>query len=465
MKQISIIISSILFSLLFFEQSIGINLLIFSLIAIIVLAIYNPKKFKETRIILFTLVYIATAGFVFIQDTGLSIIANCASFFTLIGAISQSKTSIYLHWINGLFSSISGFFFRKVYPNKGEENKILKKDLDFLHLAKLIGIPIIFIFIFVLLYKNGNPMFNDLVDKINFNFINFQWLLFTVLGYYLFNNISKPIQVEPATSLDLNTTNELNKTDSFSEEKLKKEKQLGTTLLGLLNLLIVLYIITDIASLVSVETLKASTLSAQVHNGINTLIASIIIAIIIILYFFRGNLNFYSENKTLKNLTYLWILLNMVLIALIAIKNQNYITAFGLTYKRIGVHIYIFLTLVGLITTFLKVMSVKNMVFLFRLNTQIVFATLIVFSSLNWDNIITKYNLNNANSYDLNYLIQLSDANAIQLKQFSQNTELSSKYYQDIDTKYANYLKHIENKNWQEKSFTDYNITEEEKAL
>ena len=465
MKHISIIIASVLFSFLFFEKSIGLNLLIFSIITIVVLAFYNPKKFRNSRILLYSLAYITTAAFVFIQDSSLSIIANCVAFFTLVGGISQDKASIYINWINGLFTTISGFFFRQVEANKNKEHIDWKKDIDVIHLAKLIGIPLVFITVFVLLYKNGNPMFNELVDKINFNFINFQWLLFTVLGYYLFSNISKPIQIEPATSKDISTKNELFKTDSFSVEKLKKEKQLGTTLLGLLNLLIILFIITDIATLISTEYTNASSMSALVHNGINTLIASIIIAIVIILYFFRGNINFYSENKTLKNLTYLWIFLNVVLIALIAIKNQNYITSFGLTYKRIGVHIYIFLTFIGLITTFLKVMKVKNMVFLFRINTVIAYSILILFSTLNWDYTITKYNLNNANSYDLEYLIGLSESNAIQLKHFSQDTELAPYFYNKIDTKYANFLRHSENKDWLEKSLPDYTITEEEKSL
>lgn len=465
MKHILIIIASVLFSILFYEKSIGLNLLLFSIITIILLAFNNSEQFKSKRILFYCIAYLITAVFVFIQDSSLSIIANCVAFFTLVGAISKDKTSIYINWINGLFTSIAGFFFRKVEGNKNKEEQLLNKDTDVLHLAKLIGIPMVFSIVFILLYKNGNPMFNDLVDKINFNFINFQWLLFTVLGYYLFRNISQPVRIEPATSKDISIKNDLYKTESFSEEKLKKEKQLGTTVLGLLNLLIILFIVTDIASLTTIDISAASAMSAQVHNGINTLIASIIIAIVIILYFFKGNLNFYSENKALKNLTYLWILLNVVLIALIVIKNQNYITSFGLTYKRIGVHVYIFLTLIGLVTTFLKVMKIKNMVFLFRINTAIAFVTLMAFSTINWDYNITTYNLNNANSYDLNYLIGLSESNAIQLKRHSQNTRLDPSFYSRIDTKYANYLKHIERKDWQEKSFRDYSITEEEKSL
>jgi len=465
MKPFFTIIASLLFSILFYGKYFGLNLSIFTLITIGFLFVFNPEKFKDKRILLHALAYILTAVVVFIHHSSLSIIVNCVAFFTLVGTVSSSKTSIYVNWLNGIYSSIAGFFHRTFEIDEEAEKVNWKKDVDILHWAKLIGIPLVFIIVFVLLYKNGNPMFNDLVNKINLNFINFQWVLFTVLGYFLFSNISKPLTVEPATTADLNTKNNLLKSDTFSEEELKKEKQLGTVLLGLLNLLIVFYITTDISYLVTNNATNASALSNQVHNGINTLIASIIIAIVIILYFFRGNLNFYSENKILKNLSYLWIGLNVTLIILIAIKNLNYITSFGLTYKRIGVNIYIFLTLIGLITTFLKVMNIKNMVFLFRINTQIAFVVLLLSSTINWDQTITKYNLNHADAFDMNYLITLSDRNAIQLKHYSQNNKLESGLYNRVDRKYANYLNRIEGSSWQEKTYADYTITEVDKSL
>ena len=450
MKHIPIIIASFLFSVLFFEKSIGLNLSIFSVVTIALLLFYNPIAFKKRATLWYALAYIVSAVFVFIQHSNLSIIANCIAFFSLVGVVSKQKTSIYVNWLNGIFTSIAGFFFRMATTDKNKEKSHWKKDMDIVHIAKLIGIPLGFIVIFVLLYKNGNPLFNDWVNSIHFNFINLQWLFFTILGYYLFQNISKPVLVEPATSRDLDTKNELHKSGELSEVRLKKEKQLGTTLLGLLNLLILLYIATDITSLISMTDLRAPALSDQVHNGINTLIASIVIAIFIILYFFRGNLNFYTGNKVLKQLTYVWIVLNVVLVVLIAIKNQNYILTYGLTYKRIGVHIYILLTLVGLITTFLKVLSIKNMTFLFRMNTQIAFIVLIVLSTINWDRTITLYNISSAANFDIDYLIKLSNGNAILLHDEKDNMVISQHNKNRINTKYKQYIHELSDRDWQE---------------
>ena len=81
------------------------------------------------------------------------------------------------------------------------------------------------------------------------------------------------------------------------------------------------------------------------------------------------------------------------------------------------------------------------------------------------DQTITKYNLNHADAYDMNYLITLSDRNAIQLKHYSQNNKLESGLYNRIDRKYANYLNRIEGSSWQEKTYADYTITEVDKSL
>ena len=455
MKQLTIIISSILFGILFYGKHIGLNLSIFSLLSLAFLSIQNPKKFKEKTTILFGFIYIITAILVFIQSTGLSIIANIAAFFTLIGSLSEHKNSIYVKWLNGIYTSISGFFHRRFTEQNSYSKDKPKQSIDTLHLVKLIGIPALFIIVFILLYKNGNPNFNNLISNISFDFINVQWVLFCLLGYYLFSNISKPIQIEPLTSEDLNTSNLLIESTQIDTKSLIKEKQLGTLLLGLLSILIAFYIATDISYLLAHNATSASELSNQVHYGINTLIISIVIAILIILYFFRGDLNFYSDNRTLKNLTYLWILLNLVLVILIAIKNQNYISTYGLTYKRIGVHIYILLTLVGLFSTYVKVLNIKNLSFLFRLNTIAAFAVLILSSTINWDRAITNFNIHKAKSFDINYLINLSNRNASLLHTNKNNLDISQDNKSRIETKYNNYLKFLEQNSWQELTYHD----------
>ena len=112
MKQFIIIIASLIFGLLFYDNHIGLNLLIFSIITCILLALNNFNRFKNKIALIHTFIYLVTAALVFIHQSSLAIIANCAAFFTLIGIVSEHHTSIYVTWLNGTYTSIAGFFHR-----------------------------------------------------------------------------------------------------------------------------------------------------------------------------------------------------------------------------------------------------------------------------------------------------------------------------------------------------------------
>ncbi|GAA3639141.1 DUF4153 domain-containing protein [Flavivirga jejuensis] len=461
MKNIPLLIGAFLFSTLFYQYSIGLNLSLFCLLTIVILIIYNKNLFKKKSNIIFSVVFVITATSVFIYKSNLSIIAYLVAFLTLIGNVSEQNSSLYVNWLNGLYTSIAAFFHRKFNSIEKGKNVQPKQKTDYLHLIKIIGIPLITVIIFISLYKKGNPMFNELITKIDFSFINIQWLLVSFLGYYLLSNISKPIQIDSATIYDLNTGNSLKVKGDLVVDRLRKENQLGFTLILLLNILIVFFLITDITYLISTNDFRASAISNQVHNGINTLIASIIIAIIIILYFFRGNLNFYKDNKNLRIVTYAWITLNLMLIINIVIKDCQYIYYFGFTYKRIGVLIYLLLTIIGLLTTSIKVKQIKNFWYLFRVNTLTAFTILIISSTINWDNYITYYNLNYAQSMDFNYLLNLSNNNTFILKNYADENNLTEGKKSLIEKKHKTYLIELKSKKWQEIQYDNLKLNKD----
>ncbi|MDO7174096.1 DUF4153 domain-containing protein [Mariniflexile sp. AS56] len=456
MKKISLFIGALLFSAFFYKQAIGLNLTLFSLVTISVLAIYNKNAFKQKSTIGFSLLYLITALAVFLYNSNLSILANCVAFFTLVGHVSQHKSSIYINWLNGFYTIAAGLFDRQFNKIVTEEEATNKADIDYMHWIKIVGIPLVVVIAFIFLYKNGNPVFNNLISQIDFSFINLQWILFASLGYYLLYNISTPITINLATQIDLNTSNTLQNKSDFSIENIKKENQLGLTLILLLNVLIVFFLITDVTYLLTSYNNSAASFSNQVHNGINALIASIVIAIIIILYFFRGDLNFFKGNKNLKRLAYAWITLNAFLVINIIIKDCQYIFNFGFTYKRIGVLIYLLLTTIGLVTTFIKVNQLKNFWYLIRVNSLTAFTILIVSCTVNWDSYMTFYNLNYAQTVDFNYLINLSNNNTFILKNYIEKHHLSDKRKFLVDKKYCEYKQELYSKNWQELSYDNF---------
>ncbi|SDX09445.1 protein of unknown function [Lutibacter oricola] len=455
MKKIITLISAITFSLLFFQQSVGLNLLLFTITTIISLAIVHPSKINNKTTIWYSVIYLLTGIAVFFQKSDLTIIANLISFFTVVGAFSENRTSIYINWINGLYSCIVSVF--AIYFEKQNSNVISTSNTNnqkkFVSNLKITIPTIIVVVVFIVLYSKGNPVFSDLLSKIDLSFINFKWILFTGLGYYLFNNILNPIKIEPATNTDLTTGNLLlqNKLKETSTDNLKNENKLATVLILTLNVLIILFLVTDFVYISKLHYLSAAEISKQVHNGVYTLIISIVLAIAIILYFFRGHLNFYKENKKLKTLTIVWIVLNLLLSVSTSIKNIEYITSFGLTYKRIGVLIYLLLAISGLITTFIKVNQQKNIWYLFRQNATIAFSILVMFSFINWDAIISKYNLYTAEVIDMEYLLNLSNNNTFALKAYiDKGNNVSFRQQEEIESKHANYVSQLKRNSWQE---------------
>jgi hypothetical protein len=463
MKKLITLIGAILFSTLFYKQSIGLNLLLFTILTITIVAISDHQKLKKSVILFKVIAYLITGITIFLFKSNLTIIANVIAFFTFIGSVSEHKSSIYVQWVNGIYTTIVSAFSLYYDTLNSEVENIKKEKINYVYWLKIIGIPFVAAIIFINLYRKGNPMFDELILKIDFSFINLHWVLFTGLGYYLFNNITHPIQIEPLTNDDINTENSLEKSTlkEISPKKLKSEKQLGVVLMALLNVLITFFLITDLLHLSELHKMVASQLSTQVHTGVNALIISNVLAIIIILYFFRGNLNFFNKNNDLKNLTFVWIFLNLSVVLITSIKNIEYILSFGLTYKRIGVLFFLTVTSVGLITTFIKVSKIKNLWYLFRKNAQIAFVILIISSTINWDKIITYYNINNAEQMDLSYLINLSNNNTFLLKDYAEKNEIGNSSKAEINIKHSDYLYFLNNNSWQEMLFDNLKIENE----
>lgn len=460
MKHLILLISALLFSTFFYNQNIGLNLSLFTMLTIIILVIKNRKIFKDKNTTFKIAAYLMTGVTVFLYTSNLTIIANIVAFFTLIGSISEHKSSVYINWINGIYTTVAASFSLYYNTLNIEVNNVKKVKISYTYWLKIIGIPAIILLIFISLYRKGNPMFNDFILKIDFSFINLNWLFFTLMGYYLFYNITHPIQIEPATAIDLKTGNYLEKDsfDDISVKKLETEKQLGVVLMVVLNLLIIFFLITDVLHLSEIHQMRAAQLSKQVHSGVNALIVSNVLAILIILYFFRGPLNFFEKNNDLKRFTFLWIFLNLSVVFDTAIKNIEYVSSFGFTYKRIGVLFFLTAISVGLITTYLKVSQIKNFWYLVRKNTQIAFVLLMLSSSLNWDKIITYYNINNADQIDLNYLINLSDNNTFLLKEYVEKNEINTSNQFSINKKHTNYLKDLQNNTWQEMVYDNFKV-------
>ena len=446
------ILASLMFSLLLYSKTMGINLVILSLVTI-TFVLLEHKGQKET--IKYALAYLFTSLMVFLDPTNFKIFIHVLAFLIYIGKTIAPNNSLYLSWFIGLTNMVLASIHQLNSSLKKEEPKSTTISSKTKTILKALSIAIGLIILFSLLYQKSNPVFRSLISAINFDFLSFPWLLFTVFGYFIFLHILRPYYPETLITLDTEQSNILKRsTPNFSLEQSKKlaeEYTLGSIIFIALNSLLFIFLITDFIYLIDANTSTNSEYSKSVHQGVYALLLSIICAIAIILYFFRGDLNFYTKSQNIKILCYSWIVMNLLLVLFTWYKNYMYVATLGLTYKRIGVFVYLLCILAGLCTTYLKVSKTKSFIYLIRSNLAVIFAVLFVSATIPWDKSITYYNLKNIDNVDIQYLIDLGDTNSIQLKKYSEEKKETA-FEASITTKYSRFIQQEKEKSWQEYS-------------
>lgn len=458
------ILSALAFSLLFYSKSFGLNLFLISILVVVLVSTIRKQNSISWS---YALAYVGTAVFVFLNPSNFTIFVHFMTFMVFIGKSISQKSSIYLTWFLGCINLIIGSVANYMQKQENEQGQKKKeqKDISPKLFNRLKGglAALILLFLFGMLYRNANPVFGNLIEQINLDFISIPWVLFTLLGYVIFLHLLRPFDAKELVEFDLAQTNELHKPTEIvlisEKKKLEGEHTLGSMVFIALNLLLLFFLTTDVIYLFQKTEISNSGLSQSVHQGVYALMFSIVCAIALILYFFRGNLNFFKGNQRIKSLTYLWIGLNVILVVFTAYKNYTYVETLGLTYKRIGVFVYLLLTLTGLVTAYVKVAQVKNFIYLVRTNIAMVFAFLIVSAAIPWDKTITWYNLNSIENPDVHYLTWLGKSNSEQLYKYAKanSNKLNNKTKETIEEKYEAFIEIQSKKTWQE--YTLYQIS------
>ncbi len=493
-KPLFVILGAILFDFLFWSNQLGLNILIFTVSIIIMQIIFNPlKKFSKNAIIT-GIATLISAGFVVINNSYATFFAYFISFIIYMGFYFNTEIKSI---ITAFFTAIANFFTSQIKFIKSLNDNIkvinLKKIWRY---TKLIFIPLIILFIFHKIFQAANPVYEQYAQNISVyindfllnlfedvvwaRFFLFLFALFLVIAFLYKGNIFFFLNNEKKYKLNIKRKR-LKHITPFKLLSLKTENKIGSILIILVNILLLAVNIIDINWIwfgnVSSDD---ATLSQMVHEGTYLLILSIFLSMAIMLYFFRRNQNFYPKNKTLKYTAFIWVFQNMVLTISVALRNYHYIYNCGLAYKRIGVIIFLILTIAGLILMYIKIKDKKTVYFLLKYNAWCVFIMMIFVASINWDVLIANYNLNVANKkgIDREFLYSLSDKSLyitvynnnkimndidkLNWKNFSTSAEKNRKkviktiWNKKLTEKIDNFMQDYKNRTWQEWNYADY---------
>jgi len=414
------------YSFLFYQQNAGLNFLLFSIVLIAILLIRNKDLIKNIKWCGMALLVLFSSICVVIQSSLLSTFANVISLLVLAGVSFNSKTSALFNFGFTIYSLGTSFVFMVIDGVKRQENSAktvaVPKNYTWLGILIVSFVAVIFF----ALYKHSNPLFAEYTSWINFDFINFGWFVFTVFGFFLMYGYFYHRTIPAIETWENGQANQLNEKpfDERKQKRLETEKISLILLFTLLNIMLIVINIGDINTiLLNGQLPKGIKHSDFVHDGVASLIFSILFAISIIMFFLRGDLNFYKGNRFFKFLVLLWILQNILMLFSTAWRNDLYIREFTLTDLRIGVYVWLVLAFIGLGFTAVKVLFNKSNFFLVRSNFAAWIIVLVFSTTVDWDLTITKYNLQNKKlqEVDYTYLFSLSETNIPEMIKFCQD--------------------------------------------
>ncbi|MNP94753.1 hypothetical protein D3C85_72950 [compost metagenome] len=397
MKKYHLILAcSLIFTLLFYNESVGVNLGIFGLLLTGLIYFFYRSRFTDHSYwALMIASILSCSAFAWYGDF-VSFLALALSVIFLQFKTQETKLKIIqvfpLVFINGIASLGRIFMFSQWLPKREIKNDFAKK------LIAYFIIPIVFVGLFFMVYAFGSDHFSAIFTDYTLDLNIFQVVLIALLGFYIsftFWNYWLPeICYDKNPLLDNDFSNEIRVSNqkTFPFLDIDFERRSGEITLLLLNVLLLVFIATYNYEQFF-EDIDKSKLSSATHERVNAVVFSIVMAVGVILFYFKGSFNFDEKAKRLKQLSKIWILLNGVLILSTIVKNSEYVSFFGLTYKRLGVFAFLCLAIIGLFFTFLKITKQKTNAYLFNQMIWYFYGTILLCSFVNWGNLITNYNI------------------------------------------------------------------------
>lgn len=500
------------YNFFFWGEKLGVNLTIFLTLTAAAVMTLNEENIKSKTVIVSLLAFLYAGAMAVVVNSEFSIFAAITVFAMFAGFVHQRQLrTVY----SAFFTAISGiiiFPYHIIEELRLSSGKYKPVRIAF-RITKLAFIPLIFFTIFYSIYAYSNPVFNSYSvsfwDTIG-NYLYDVFKDYPVLRFFyiflgliivmavLFNRNIKAFADMDKVRLDTLARDKYYKTYSklnpvrklsflfqvfhykFKMNSLKLEYRMGLTFIIMINLLLLTLNIIDLQfTWLGFNTSQVDNLAYYVHNGTYLLIFSILLSMAILLYFFRSNQNFYKQNNLLKYGAYLWIAQNVFMALSVGLRNLYYIDFYyALSYKRIGVMIYLLLVFIGLITMVIKIHKKKTLFYLLKVNSAAAVVVLLLISSFSWDKTIAEFNLSNPSkgAIDIEYLFRLNDDALPVLDKHQQTLNREYMEYSFFMDEYRNgldeykwkvkhYMDEQNNYSWLSWNLPDHNIKEYYSAI
>lgn len=412
-----ILFSLTAYAVLFWKQMPGFNFLLMNCILTGGLLLRYRSLFRNVAWLVAAGASLLTAFCVFRYGSALSVIANIISLLLTSSFVVNSRNSWFGALALGMLNTLAScafIFVDFVYRMNSIGGNPDRPRKTFKRVVLLLCI-IVIVSLFFGLYRGSSVLFEAFTNKIDLSFISIGWCVFMAGGGLLLFSFFKQQNFDPFTAWDRKHEQQLQpkerngKLDAMMS--LDSEYFSGIVLFALLNGMLLLVNTLDIVYLLGGAQFLPEdvTYSEYVHQGINQLIVSILFATALILFWFRNYHTGSKQFRSLKWLALLWVLQNVVMVAMTIHRNHSYISVFGLTYKRIGVDVYLLLAMTGLLLVMWKMIRQRSNAFVLHRFGWASFVMLVLATPVAWDKLIFYHNTGMGRAVDADYINSLSE--------------------------------------------------------
>jgi hypothetical protein len=441
-KLISVIAGAVLFNIVFWQEKLAVNALFFDAFIIGSVFYLYPHAFTRPAMKWLMLAHIIAIAALVFHNTILSKIAFSVTLLLMVVFTQYLHRSVWYAAASAVGNYALFIFSFLQNLQKVKNGKI--KSAGIRKALRFLIIPFLILGIFLVVYALANAVFQDVINDVSiavqhfftrfFSWFNFDRFGFLLTGLIISGGLLFKANYNYFADKDAGKHNDLNrKKNNLKRWKesaffdlltlfmgrfangilaLRNENTVGIISLIMLNVLLLFINTIDIVYVWFGFTYTSNlNLKEYVHEGTGMLIFSIVLAMAVVLFFFRGNLNFYKKNKWLRYGAYGWIFQNAVLVISVLLRDYYYIQHMGLAYKRIGVLIFLVMVLMGLLTVFIKIHQKKTAYYLLRVNGWFAIIVLVASSCIHWDEVMATYNLAHKKTIpvDVKFLLTLSD--------------------------------------------------------
>ena len=443
------------FIILFYYHEPGGNVLIFCTLAW-GLAVYSQGGFKVYKKdggfwLLSLAMWITASAYTFYGDPG-SMLALLLSFYTLGVYMTDKKFHPLLYPLLLAYSFgsfiVRIFFVERWIPKKKPDSQTTHIEAETDQMGFPIDpavepgnttspqpavtwfkawlLPIIIVLIFLMVYMASSTMFSEVLTKLLPNLDFTVLFALSIIGFFLLFNFMYILPIPWLYTINVKVLGWEKGSEMTAAVQQKRLHPYGAAhqkgaiitlslLIGLLSLFLLVY------GYELYQGIHAARLSKAIHEQVNSIILSIVMAVAVIMYYIRPETQqqngYYKGQKSaarsacnggepalIHRLAYVWIVLNILLVISAALHNVAYIGRYGLTLLRIGVYIFLILCIVGLYFTYRKIRDAASAAWLAAIMFKVFLGTIVLNSVINWGAIITRYNLTYMAHPDLQYL-------------------------------------------------------------